>query len=237
MGCGASVPQKVTLNVKLERSDLEIINKLYQEIEEIIDNVNKINSGLSVAIDKFQTVTGLHEPPRSLGCGVVAMLSCLLLYSDCDLRSLNFHFLDCVPGFNIDTSVLPGEVGNIYQIWVALNKEVEASVEDFQALMPSFQKAVLTYNHFTQENREAVTPNNQEKLIESSEFFGSLLHKITNCMEELNSIQLGLRNAMPEVIKIAQHARHKGLFWPSEIMKAVGFYIEIVAKKFMLSIN
>ena len=59
------MPMKITIKPNLTRTSIEALDSLYSLVERTVEKVNKVNSSLSVALDKFQTVAGLHNPPRS----------------------------------------------------------------------------------------------------------------------------------------------------------------------------
>ena len=118
MGCQAPVPMKVTINTNLIRSSVKALDNLYNLVEEVVLGLNKINAGLSVAVDKFETICALHEPKRSITVGVISMLSCISAELNGNLLSVNFHILENTPGFSLDYSKLSPNMSNCYTLCI-----------------------------------------------------------------------------------------------------------------------
>ena len=116
MGCSAPVPIKVTMNANLLRSSMRPLDNLYNLVEEVVLGLNKVNTVLSVAVDKFETICNLHEPKRSLTVGVISMLSYISAELNGNFISVNFHVLDNVPGFSMDYTKLSLETANCYHL-------------------------------------------------------------------------------------------------------------------------
>ena len=250
MGCSPAMPMKITIKPNLTRTSIEALDSLYSLVERTVEKVNKVNSSLSVALDKFQTVAGLHNPPRSVACGVLAMLACISAVVEGELLRIDFHIFDSVPGFGLNEALLPPELGNVYLIWIALAREVEASLIDMNEIMPDFLDAVKTFKQISAQTDEIITDSsgnilevkkihecNMERLQESSEFFGEVLKKSTSAMKELASIHRALNRVevVAEFIRLGEHANKLCIFWPEELMQTFGPTIERFVEKVFTS--
>lgn len=250
MGCAAALPLKITINPSLLRTSISTVDNLYSLVEEVIQGVNKINAGLSVAIDKFETVTSLHTPKRKLASGVLALLGCIAGSLDGDLLKVNFHILDCTPGISLDYSKLPELLSNDFMLWVLLTKEVESAIEDFQSLSPKFNQIIqnyqiLSYNLQSQVESEDLVllkekaKMNKIKLKESAEFYGEVLGKIKKYTLEIEAIFEGLQKQelIAEVLRIGQHAVNKEITSPAVLMTKIGDYVEDISNRYMCEIK
>jgi hypothetical protein len=236
MGCAAPVPMKVTISTNLIRSSVKALDNLYNLVEEVVLGLNKINAGLSVAVDKFETICGLHEPKRSLSIGVMSMLSFISHELHGNFLSVNFHLLDNTPGISLDFSKLSPEMSNCFQLWVAMNKEIETAVQDFSYIMPRYHHCVSVYTEIkksfknTEEYAKAaeIDQANYEMLKESVEFFGYVLFKIRGLTQELFDANLLLKKTatIAEILKIGDHINRRSLLSPSEVTEKLGSYIE-----------
>ncbi|CAG9318741.1 unnamed protein product [Blepharisma stoltei] len=249
MGCAAAIPMKITISPNLNRTSISPVDNLYSLVEEVIQGVNKINAGLSVAIDKFETVTGLHNPKRGLACGVLALLGCIAAYLDGNLLKVNFHILDCTPGISMDFSKLSENLSNDFMLWVMVTKEIESAVEDYECLAVKFKSIIESYqdvalslqtersNYESQEflKLKGIAKENKIKLKESAEFYGEVLGKIKNYMSELEGIQHGLQTQelTLEILRIGQHAKNREIDNPVILMEKIGDYIEDVSNRYM----
>lgn len=236
MGCAAPVPMKVTISTSLIRSSVKALDNLYNLVEEVVLGLNKINAGLSVAVDKFETICGLHEPKRSLCVGAISMLSFISAELNGNFLSVNFHLLDNTPGFSMDYSKLSPTMSNCYMLWVSMNKEIETSIQDFSYIMPRYHHCVSVYTEIkksfkaSEEYAKAaeVDTANYEMLKESVEFFGFVLFKIRKLTQELYDSHLILKknSVIAEILRIGEHINKRKLSSPSEVTEKLGSYIE-----------
>lgn len=236
MGCAAPIPMKVTISTNLTRSSVKALDNLYNLVEEVVLGLNKINAGLSVSVDKFETICGLHEPKRSLSVGVISMLSCISAELNGNFLSINFHLLENTPGFSMDYSKLSSELSNCYMLWVSMNKEIETAIQDFSYIMPRYHHCVSVYTEIKKSFKNSeeyakaaeVDAANYEMLKESVEFFGYVLLKIRNLTQDLYDSQniLKKNNVIAEILRIGEHINKRKLNSPYEVTEKLGSYIE-----------
>lgn len=218
------------------------LDSLYASVERTIEKVNRINSSLSVALDKFQTVTGLHDPPRSISCGTMAMLACASAIVEGELLRIDFHLLDEIPGIALNETLLPPDLGNVYMLWVAFLREIEACLADMQEIMPEYLEALQEYREICGEtdhkrNIAEIKKSNDEELRESALFFGEVLQKITGYMKEVAAVVKALNRVevVAEFIRLGEHANKLCLFAPDELMQAFGSSIERFVSKIFVT--
>lgn len=236
MGCSAPVPMKVTISTNLIRSSVKALDNLYNLVEEVVQGLNKINAGLSVAVDKYETICNLHEPKRSLCVGVISMLSFIASELNGNFLSVNFHLLDNTPGFSMDYTKLSSEMANCYILWVSMNKEIETAIQDFSYIMPRYHHCVSVYTEIkkslknSDEYSKAVEIDlaNFEMLKESVEFFGYVLLKIKGLTQELydSNVLLKKNQVIAEILRIGEHVTKRKLKSPAEVTEKLGNYIE-----------
>lgn len=236
MGCTAPVPMKVTISTNLIRSSVKALDNLYNLVEEVVLGLNKINAGLSVAVDKFDTICGLHEPKRGITIGAISMLSFISSELNGNFLSVNFHLLDNTPGFSMDYSKLSPGMSNCYMLWVSMNKEIETAVQDFSYIMPRYHHCVSVYSEIKKSMKNSeefskaaeVDLANYDMLKESVEFFGYVLFKIRGLTQELFDCNLILKKnaVIAEVLRIGEHINKRKLESPAEVTEKLGSYIE-----------
>ena len=236
MGCSAPIPMKVTINTNLVRSSVKALDNLYNLVEEVVLGLNKINAGLSVAVDKFETICNLHEPKRNLTVGVISMLSCISSELNGNFLSVNFHLIDNTPGFSMDYTKLSPQMSNCFNLWVSMNKEIETAIQDFSYIMPRYHHCVSVYTEIKKTFKDSpehlkaaeIDAANYDMLKESVEFFGFVLYKIKNLTAELYESNIILKNnsMIAEILKIGEHINKRALASPSEVTEKLGSYIE-----------
>ena len=232
---------KVTINTNLIRSSVKALDNLYNLVEEVVLGLNKINAGLSVAVDKFETMTGLHEPKRGITVGMISMLSCISAELNGNFLSINLYLLDNTPGISLDASRLTPQMANCYNLWVGMNKEIETSIQDFSYIMPRYHHCVSVYTEIkrtfstSEEYVKAaeIDVANYDMLKESVEFFGYVLFKIKNLTQELFecSVMLKKNSVIAEILGIGEHINRRKLVSPAEVTDKLGSYIEKVIAK------
>lgn len=239
MGCAISLPLRITHTPSLMRTSIDSYNSLCTTVEKTIEKVNKINSVLAVAVDKFQTITGLHNPPHSLACGTMAMLACISAVVEGELLRLDFHLIEEIPGIGLNETILPPGLANIYLIWVSLAKEIETSLIEMQEVLPEFIAAKHQYKTIIENSREFTDRDskihriNEENLKESAEFFQEVLLRVTSYMKEITGIikSLNRLEVVAEFIRLGEHANKLCIVWPEELTQTFGDSIERFVEK------
>jgi hypothetical protein len=236
MGCSAPVPMKVTISTNLIRSSVKALDNLYNLVEEVVQGLNKINAGLSVAVDKFETICNLHEPKRGLCVGVVSMLSFISAELNGNFLTVNFHLLENTPGFSMDFTRLSPQMMNCYTLWIAMNKEIETAVQDFSYIMPRYNHCVSVYTEIKKSIKDSeeyakaaeIDQANFDMLKESVEFFGYVLLKIRGLSQELfdSHVLLKKNQVIAEILRIGEHITKRKLTSPAEVTEKLGGYIE-----------
>ena len=236
MGCSAPVPMKVTISTTLIRSSVKALDNLYVLVEEVVLGLNKINAGLSVAVDKFETISNLHEPKRGLCVGVITMLSYISSELNGNFLAVNFHLLENTPGFSMDYTKLSPQMSNCYFLWIAMNKEIETAIQDFSYIMPRYNHCVSVYTEIKKSIKDSeeyakaaeIDQANFEMLKESVEFFGFVLLKIRGLSQELyeSHTMLKKNQVIAEILRIGEHISKRKLSSPAEVTDKLGSYIE-----------
>lgn len=246
MGCGNSNPVprvSVEVNFRLT-NEINFLDDYYTEAAKALQDLNRIGAGLLVSIDKFKTVTGLHNPPRKISFGLISLIVSVLV--DCGNKPLaiNLSICDSFPGLKFEENSVSDVVRQVYTLWVGLAGEIEASLEDFEIILTQVLKIAdkttkldsaiskevkqQNYRSSTIKLIQEIRTENSVKIIQAADFFHELVSivktegvQITQLLEKLSEPK-----NLKKLTKMAKQAIKDDLAHPVEITDLLSPQIE-----------
>ena len=251
MGCGNSQPVprvSVEVNFRLT-NEIPTLDDHYTETAKTLQDLNRIGAGLLVSIDKFKTVTGLHNPPRRIAFGLASLFVSLLVDCSNNPLAINLSICDAFPGLKFDENSVSEHIRQVYGLWVGLANEIEASLEDFEIILAkviniadktakidsiiSKELAQRNCRSSTVKLIQEIKTENHGKIVQAADFFNELMNVIKSEGLEITQLfdKFSEPKNMQKLMRIAKKAEKQDLTQPVEITDFLSSDLErLIAK-------